>query len=60
MNKNRIEGSAKQAVGAVKDAAGKMTGDKKLQLEGKATKAAGKIQNTAGGIEDAARETTRH
>ncbi len=54
MNKDRIEGSAKQAKGAVKDAAGKLTGDAKLQAEGKADKAAGKVQNAFGGLKDKA------
>ena len=45
MNKDRIEGSANQAKGAVKEAVGKMTGDAKLQTEGAADKAAGKVQN---------------
>ena len=45
-----------QVKGAVKDAAGKVTGDTKLQAEGKADKAAGKVQNAAGGAKDAARD----
>lgn len=52
MDKNRIEGSAKQVSGAAKDAAGKLLGDKKLQAEGKAEKFAGKVQNAVGGIKD--------
>lgn len=59
MDKDRVEGSAKQAKGAVKDAAGKVTGDAKLQAEGKADKVAGKVQNAAGGVKDAARESNR-
>jgi uncharacterized protein YjbJ (UPF0337 family) len=57
MDKDRVEGSAKQAKGAVKDAAGKVLGDKKLQTEGKADKAAGKVQNAFGGAKDKLRET---
>ena len=56
MDKDRVEGTAKQAKGAVKDAAGKLTGDTKLQAEGKADKAAGKVKNTAGSAKDAARD----
>jgi uncharacterized protein YjbJ (UPF0337 family) len=56
MDKDRVEGAMKQAKGAVKDAAGKLTGDTKLQAEGKADKAAGKVQNTVGGVKDAARK----
>ena len=56
MDKDRIAGAAKQTKGAIKDAAGKLTGDTKLQAEGKADKAAGKVQNTAGGAKDTARD----
>eukprot|EP01031_Cornospumella_fuschlensis_P008452 gene8452-10415_t len=56
MDKDRIAGAAKQAKGAIKDAAGKLTGDAKLQAEGKADKVAGKVQNAAGGAKDAVRK----
>jgi uncharacterized protein YjbJ (UPF0337 family) len=56
MDKDRVEGTAKQAKGAIKDAAGKVTGDTKMQAEGKADKAAGKVQNTVGGAKDTARD----
>lgn len=39
MDDDRVKGSAKQAVGAVKEAAGKLSGDAKLQADGKAQKA---------------------
>jgi len=55
MDKDRIEGMAKQAKGAIKDVAGKVTGDAKLQAEGKADKAEGKVQNAVGGAKDALR-----
>jgi uncharacterized protein YjbJ (UPF0337 family) len=53
MNKDRIEGSAKQAVGAVKESTGKVLGDTKLAADGRSEKVEGKIQNTVGGIKDA-------
>ena len=56
MDSDRIAGAAKQAKGAIKDAAGKVTGDTKLQAEGKADKAAGKIQSSVGGAKDAIRD----
>jgi uncharacterized protein YjbJ (UPF0337 family) len=56
MDKDRVEGAAHQAKGKVKEAVGKMTGDKKTQAEGTAEKAAGKVQNTAGGVKDAAKD----
>jgi uncharacterized protein YjbJ (UPF0337 family) len=47
MDKDRIKGSAEQAEGAMKEAAGKVFGDKKLEAEGKTDKAAGKVQSAA-------------
>ena len=56
MNKDRIQGSAHQAKGAMKEAAGKMTGDAKLKAEGAAEKTAGKVQNAFGGAKDAMKQ----
>jgi uncharacterized protein YjbJ (UPF0337 family) len=55
MDKDRIEGSAEQAKGKVKEVAGKVTGDSKLEGEGKADQVAGKVQNAVGGIKDTLR-----
>ena len=55
VDKDRIKGSAEQAKGKVKEVAGKMTGDSKLQSEGKADQVKGKIQNAVGGIKDTLR-----
>jgi uncharacterized protein YjbJ (UPF0337 family) len=55
MDKDRIKGSAEQAKGTVKEVAGKLTGDAKLEGEGKGQKAAGKIQNAVGGLKDTLR-----
>jgi len=52
MDKDRIEGAAKQATGAVKEMAGKVLGDAKLTAEGKSDKVEGKIQNAVGGVKD--------
>jgi uncharacterized protein YjbJ (UPF0337 family) len=60
MDKDRVEGAAHQAKGSIKEAAGKVMGDKKTQAEGAAEKAAGKVQNTAGGLKDAVRDTAKH
>jgi uncharacterized protein YjbJ (UPF0337 family) len=56
MDKDRVEGVAHQAKGAVKEAAGKVTGDTKTQAEGATEKAAGKVQNAAGSVKDKARD----
>ncbi len=60
MDKDRIDGSANQVKGAVKEAAGKLVGDAKLQAEGAADKAKGKVQNAVGGAKDAIRDAARH
>lgn len=52
MNKDRVEGTARQLKGSIKEAAGKLTGDAKLKSEGKANKVAGKVQNAVGGLKD--------
>ena len=56
MDKEHVKGAADKAKGAVKEAAGKITGDAKLQTEGKTDKIKGKVQNAIGGAKDAGRE----
>jgi uncharacterized protein YjbJ (UPF0337 family) len=56
MDKDRINGSANQAKGAVKETVGKAIGDTKLQTEGAADKLKGKVQNAVGGAKDAVRD----
>jgi len=52
MDKDRVQGSARQVVGGIKEVVGKALGDQKTEAEGKAEKAAGKIQNAVGGLKD--------
>ncbi len=59
MDKDRVEGIGHQAKGSIKEAVGKVTGDKRTQAEGAAEKAAGKVQNTAGGVKDAVNDATK-
>jgi uncharacterized protein YjbJ (UPF0337 family) len=59
MDKDRIDGSANQAKGNIKEAVGKLTGDAKLQADGKSEKVAGKIQNVVGGIKDDIKDTAK-
>ena len=56
MDKDRIKGMGDQAKGSLKDAAGKITGDSKLQAEGKMDKAKGKVENAVGGMKDSLRD----
>jgi uncharacterized protein YjbJ (UPF0337 family) len=55
MDKDRIKGSAEQAKGIVKETAGKVVGDSKLEAEGKAERAKGEIRNAVGGLKDSLR-----
>lgn len=57
---NRIEGSAKQAGGKLKEAAGKLTGDEKLKADGRAEQVEGKVQNAFGSAKDALRGDKRN
>jgi uncharacterized protein YjbJ (UPF0337 family) len=59
MDKERIKGAAQQAKGNIKEAAGKATGDSKLQVEGQSDKAEGKLRNAIGGAKDAVRDAAR-
>ena len=55
-DKDRVEGSAKNMGGKVKEGFGKLTGDSKTEAEGKADQAEGKVQNTVGGIKDTVKD----
>jgi uncharacterized protein YjbJ (UPF0337 family) len=59
MDKMRVEGVGQKMAGTVKKAAGKLTGDAKLQAEGRADKAVGGIKNAVGGAADALRDADR-
>jgi uncharacterized protein YjbJ (UPF0337 family) len=55
MDKDRIEGSAQQLKGKIKETAGKAMGDKKLENDGRGEQIKGKLQNAIGGLKDALR-----
>jgi uncharacterized protein YjbJ (UPF0337 family) len=59
MDREHVKGAADKAKGAVKDVAGKMTGDKDLQAEGKLDKAKGSAHNAVGDVKDAFRKATK-
>src|SRR5690348_12553533 len=58
MDKEHVKGTADKAKGAIKDAAGKVTGDKELQSEGKMDKAKGDAHKAAGDVKDTVRKAT--
>lgn len=59
MDKDRIEGSAKNIKGKVKEGVGNVTGDATLQGEGKADQVEGEVQNKVGSWKDKARDLTK-
>lgn len=56
MDEDRIKGSATDIGGKVKDAAGGLLGDNKMQAEGKADQMSGQLQNAYGSAKDTARD----
>jgi len=59
MDRDRVEGAARNTGGKVKEAAGKVLGDEKMKREGQTDQVAGKVQNVVGGIKDSLRENDR-
>jgi uncharacterized protein YjbJ (UPF0337 family) len=59
MDREHVKGAADKAKGTIKDAAGKLMDDKKLQGEGKLDKAKGDLHNAAGDVKDAFRNATK-
>jgi len=59
MDKERVKGMAEQGKGSVKETAGKMTGDQKLETEGKMDRVEGKVRNAVGGMKDEVRQASR-
>lgn len=53
MSNDRVKGSATHLGGKLKEGAGRVTGDQKLQSEGVVDQVKGKVQNALGGIKDA-------
>jgi uncharacterized protein YjbJ (UPF0337 family) len=57
MDEDRIKGSIKQIAGGIKEAVGRLLGDRKIKTEGQIEKAGGATQNAIGGMKDTIRET---
>lgn len=60
MHKDTIKGAAKDAAGSIKEAAGKATGNERLEAEGATEKTMGKVQKGVGNLKDAARDALKH
>jgi uncharacterized protein YjbJ (UPF0337 family) len=59
MDEEHVKGAADKAKGAIKDAAGKVTGDKEMQAEGKMDKAKGAAHSAMGDAKDAVKNATK-
>ncbi len=59
VDEKRVEGAVDKAKGAIKEGAGKLTGDEKLKAEGMADKAKGAAKTAVGGAKDAVRDATK-
>ena len=59
MDSEHVKGAADKVKGAIKDTAGKVTGDTELQAEGKFDKAKGAAHDAAGDVKDAFRNATK-
>lgn len=55
MNEEHVKGAADKAKGSIKDAAGKILDDKKMQADGKMDKAKGAAHGALGDVKDAAK-----
>jgi uncharacterized protein YjbJ (UPF0337 family) len=53
MDREHVKGTTDKAKGAIKETAGKVTGNKKLESEGKLDKAKGAAHNVAANVKDA-------
>lgn len=56
MHKDEAKGAAKDIVGSAKEAAGKATGNERLEAEGVGERIEGKVQKGVGALKDAARD----
>jgi uncharacterized protein YjbJ (UPF0337 family) len=59
MDKEHVKGAADKVSGATKEAAGKLTGDKKLEAEGKIDKAKGAVRDFVGDVKDDVKDGDR-
>jgi uncharacterized protein YjbJ (UPF0337 family) len=60
MNREHVKGAVDKIKGAMKDAAGKITGSKKMQAKAKMDKAKGTAHNVAGDVKQEAHRASKH
>ncbi|MES2945552.1 MAG: CsbD family protein [Pseudomonadota bacterium] len=59
MNKDQVEGRVDQSVGKVKELAGKLVGNERLEGEGLADQAKGKVQTVYGDTKEDAKDKAK-
>jgi len=57
MNKDQVKGRVEEAKGSIKEGAGKVVGDKTLELKGNVQKNLGKVQGTFGDVKQDVKDT---
>ncbi len=60
MNKDQVKGAAKDVVGKVQEAAGKVVGSKEQQIKGLAKQISGKVQKGIGDVKQAVEDIKRN
>lgn len=60
MHKDEMKGAGKDIKGAAKEAAGRATGDERLEAEGTNQRVEGKVQKGVGSLKEAARNVLKH
>jgi len=56
MNNQHVKGTAEKAVGKIKETAGHITGNKRLEREGKVDQVKGAVHNAVGDAKDFAKK----
>ena len=59
MDDDRKTGTAKKVTGKIKEVAGKLTGNERLEAEGKAEQVAGDVHSTVGKGKDTVRDAIK-
>lgn len=59
MNKDQVGGRVDQSIGKVKEAAGKLVGNERLQAEGLAEQVKGKVQTVFGDSKEHAKDKAK-
>ena len=59
MAREHDKGDADKLKGGIKEAAGKLTGDRELEGQGKGDQAKGNLKKAVGSVKDAFRDATR-